>query len=964
VTRILDRPFFILEYKDGVFVRKLPAGARDLGGGLFRDGDAVWRLPEFPSPGPHPLAEKIIGGKALLSLLKSRDRSLIISGPAPAEGEDRLMELALILPAPGKNAARIEIRGPGGNSLPLDDLPRYRYRRGAVYEIMDGETIDELLAGWGDGAGAAGAASADSAGPAGEPGAAEIRGRLILRGEDIPRFCHTRRRLIALFGDKKLREFFSEESVFIPPSSISFVYTAESVPAQAGNAGSARAFPSLKCENRLYPAAEVSALMDREFILLEDKWARREDLKNAGLLPLGYYAGGLPLQSWKPDASGIILREGNGPAGVLPFEWKTELWKDKGESEKIFRAHINFLLAFGFSGGIAAGRHKEQAELLAILAREFSGAGKMLILTEKIYFELYLAALNEFKNPLPAVSTAFYEDLPENGPVRSCGILVLVEPEEAEAVVPPGAFASIKAGVVLGIFSSPFEGRRLKGGLRNILGLRDERLDRYLVRKLNAPLPLPEPAARPPATRPRILRPPRLPGGKTVRFSDEVKFKKLPAADLLTELARINDAGKKSPFVLVRTPRRDPSFDSLKEDEVNYFLYWRGEFRSGRKRKTCEEYIRLYARELILVMDGGESGRAFGGLLSLWTAYREDFPAIDAYLPAWIFDFAALYGIEDPLPLILSRAPAGIESSNILADLYMHRRFIGENNAVKFEDIRLLAPPPLPEKSGQETAAALNVIDRFLRENFRMNFFEFFYPPSPRRENIEAFRGLGGAGLSSYTAEWVSFSGHKPLAEFLETLKNHVEYKLNIKAGINRKPLSEPWRSIVDEPPSRLRPREVPISRQSARPGRIEELRKESDEVRDLLAQLPAPLNTPLNAPPVQPPRGSGAAPARPSPPAPRKTFSFSSFFSALSETEKKALAVIRRKKKADFEAFARQNGAMPDLVIDGINARFGEFSGDLLVNTMDEGPEIQAEYREELDRLLADNTEPHERNS
>jgi hypothetical protein len=944
VTRVLYKPFFTLEYKDGVFVRKLPAGVRDLGGGLFREGNTVWQLPEFPSPGLHPLAEKIIGGKALLSLLKSGDRSLVVSGPVPAEGEDRLMELALCLPAPGKNAVRVEIHGLGGEGLPLDDLPRHRYRRGVVYEIMDKETVDELLAAWGDGT----------------PGEAEIPGRLILRGEDIPCFCQTRRRLIAGFGDKKLKEFFSEESVFIPPSLISFVYTAENIQAEAGNAGNARAFPSLKCENRLYPAAEVSALMDREFILLEEKWARREDLKNAGLLPLGYYAGGIPLRSWKPDAPGIIFREGNGPAGVLPFEWKTELWKDKGESKEIFRAHVNFLLAFGFSGGIAAGRHKEQAELLALLIREFSGAGRMLILAEKIYFELYLAALNEFKNLTPAAGVAFYEDLPKNGPVRSCDILVLVEPEEAEAIIPPGALASIKATVVLGIFSSPFEGRRLKSGLRNILGLRDERLDRYLVRKLNAALPLPENAARSHCARPYILRPPRPLGDKTIRFSDEVKFKKLPTADLLTELARINDAGKKSPFVLVRTTRRDPSFDSLKEDEARYFLYWRGEFRSGRKLKTCEEYIRLYARELILVMNGVESNSAFNELLSLRAAYREDFPAIDAYLPAWIFDFAALYGIEDPLPLIFSHAPEGIECSAVLADLYIHRRFIDENNAVKPGDIRLLVPSPLTEKSGQETAAALNAIDRFLRENFRMNFFEFFYPPSSRREHIEAFRGLGGAGLSSYTAEWISFSGHRPLTEFLETLKNHVEYKFNIKAGINRKPLGEPWRSIADEPSSRLRPREIPISRQSVKPGRIEELRKESDEVRDLLAQLPAQPGTP----PAQPQRISGAALIHPSLPPPRKTFSFSSFFSALSETERKALAIMRREKKAGFETFARQNGVMPDLVIDGINARFGECSGDILINTMDEGPEIEAEYREELDRLLADSTEGHERNS
>jgi hypothetical protein len=43
----------------------------------------------------------------------------------------------------------------------------------------------------------------------------------------------------------------------------------------------------------------------------------------------------------------------------------------------------------------------------------------------------------------------------------------------------------------------------------------------------------------------------------------------------------------------------------------------------------------------------------------------------------------------------------------------------------------------------------------------------------------------------------------------------------------------------------------------------------------------------------------------------------------------------------------------MPELVIDRINAGFLETFGDLLVDTVDERPSIQSEYREEVKKIL-----------
>ncbi|MDR1419965.1 MAG: TerB N-terminal domain-containing protein [Treponema sp.] len=1011
MTRVIDRPFFILEYSKGIFIRKLPKGVRDLGGGLFREGNTVWRLPGAPG---HPLAEKIVRGRALLSLLRSGDYALAVSPPLPAGREDRLTELALV-PGPGgmpRGAEKdtplppvyIEIRTDGDPAswLPLEDLPRHRYCRGIVHEIMDDETMDELLAAW-----SAPAAKGSDAGNGPAPDGKTVRGKLVLRGEDIPRFHDTRRDLLRRFGDAKLRDFFSEESLFVPPPALSFVYTVEQAarPEETEDRGppEARAFPSLKYGDRHYPAPEVSALMEREYVLLDDRWTRREDLEGAGLLPLGHYAGGIPLGSFRPAAADIIFREGNGPAGFLPFEWRTEFWNDGTGTDgtlraakDIFMAHVKFLRSFGFSGGAVIRRRREQAECLASLAADLSGeTGTALIVTDRICYELYLGELPEFKNAPPRIARALYDDLAANGPARSYDLLVLLEPEEPPSggafyALPALQSGAVSAPVILGIFSDPFEASagkenrmRLKDGIRNMLGIKDERLDKYLVRRLNTPLPLPEPGGEKEnesgGRRRAILRPPRPPGKLPVLFSDRVKFRKLPAADLLTELSRVNEAGEKSPYVPLKSFRRDPSFDSLDGGQARYFFYWRGEFRRRREPggslpAAGEEYIRLYARELILAMGGGEGTAAFRELLELWTCCRRDFPGMDAYFPAWLLDFAALYEIEEEaLPLLLPLVPSintedGEGVPGILADLSIHSRFIDGNNVIRAEDMRTMT-----DGVTEETVRVLNAADRFLRENFRLRFFAFFYPPASHREKRDAFNGLGGAGSSSYTAEWISFSRHRPLLEFLETLRNHLEFRLGIKAGVNRKPLAEPWKSIADGTlDGVLRPREIPIGRQSVRAERLEKLRKESEETREILAppasKTPREKDISVEIPSftihpsfTERPSFTELPGARQkTPPALPKPFTpggerprLAVFLSALSETERTALSILRGGNRVDFDAFARRNGVMPDLLIDGINERFGELFGDLLVNAMDEGPEIQAEYREELDRLF-----------
>ncbi|MDR1586258.1 MAG: TerB N-terminal domain-containing protein [Treponema sp.] len=1035
---ILDFPFFTLEYREGVFARRLPSGAEDLGGGRFRRGDRIYRLPRAgegaEAESAAVLAEGGIRGRALLHLINRGPNPLIKKGPRFAEAGERIMELVLADDPAGRAGALADFPGPGPVLIeirkideaawqPLAGLPHHRYYRDAVYEIIDDRTLKEL-------AGTYGAPSGDSAG-----GALPLR--LLLRGEDIPRFSDAWARLVWQFGGEKLRRLMAEESVFVKGTELSLMLGAFAE--KQGCAGSVSALPLVSCGGRRYSAKEVSLRMDREYLLFDRRWVRRSDLEAIGLFPLGFYAGGRPLEKIRLKPEELLRRGGERFAGFFGgFEADMRLWIDRAEGKDIFSGHLEFLRVWGLSGGVVAPGHREQAAFLvswlARLSAACSGAadGGVLVLTERRYWELYLGPrlpeLETLKPPpaLPggscenkdaALRIAFYGDLPF-GPAEKRSapkVLVLVEPEEAlldeRKNAPRDALLSeiknIGADLVLGVFSEARELLRANcaAAVRALFGIREAGAEQYLIREIKKPLALPLFEF----PQPRIRRPGEdaensgRSAAERFRVTVESKFAGLSGPSLYSELASFGEEGPAAPFIPLRLLRG--GFERMDREERAFFLYWRGEFRRGNILKTGADYIRLYARELCLFTGAGEGVREnFGELLRLWESYREIMDCIDSFLPRWIFDFACVYemggGAIEPL---LARA----RQSNVpfLMDLYYRRHFIGENNSIEFGDVKpLLSGKPFT----RDFEIALNEIDRFLRERFRLRLFEFFYPPAPAGETIEAFPGMDGAGRSSYTIEGIRFSRSAPFLSFLEDLYRYTEYRFKIKSGRELKgrapPIHEAWKEPADRaldfdesapvpvtrwnpprlsagPPALVSPEAYdsspvpPLFSSALNDAALERLRVDSDAVRELLApEADAPGHEgprPDNEEKRMTAKAAGARavksglkPAAPRLP-PTTENTLRSFLENLNKTERAALALIagvteknagrggRRNGPRSLAALARAGGAMPELLIDRINAGFLEISGDLLIDTVDEAPSIQPEYREEIKKLL-----------
>jgi hypothetical protein len=1004
----LAEPFFTLEYDPltAAFARKIPKNAEDLGGGRFRYKGRLLALPESAPGEDAPLRKKVITGKELLSLARRGYSPLIKTGPLPAEREDRLMELGLKsgLPGPGRKrplstplrhgagadeiTVILKFKSAGEEWLPLEGLPNYRLWQNRLYEIIPTETLEKIF-------------------PRG-PDQSGVYS-VTLRGGEIPAFADSHARLIYIFAGPALYSVISQENLFIPEEEISLVLRL--APEIERGVGKAIAAPALQYDKKLFSAAALSRQFRSPYIALTDKWVRRETLEQKGIGPLGRYVNGESLESFGIKGRDIFFTE--GLRGLWEkAEFDQDRWKREGSEQEIFCSHLEFLRTWGISGGVISGgdRGKTAAYLASWLKSlaaaleserpekdegEISAsppAGRVLFLMRKSFWEHWLGKelphSGEEELRWRGIDLGFYRDLIDRPPASpgsrlggAWDILIMAAPEEALA---GGEGASLRKDMLvrlqairtrlrLGVFFSSrdlfynSQTREIKFffGLKGNLG----EIEKYLVRETGDFLSLPPARPRLP---PAILKSPAPwqdrrrdeagaeaaeRTGKLLRFGDEgtiigggrffieARFQNLKSAEYRSEQESFFSPGKRrlvqAAFVPAGPAGQDapPGFNRLSQEEREYFFWWRNEFRRGRNRETGRPYIFLYARELILLMGGGKPKEALDELKRLWEAYREVYPDLDRFFPKWILDFAILYKTGESVPASVPPRRCRGPGAGLLWDLYLHRKYIEDNNSLDFSDFAELLPG-LPGGRGESAGnafslsmeEALNRADRFLRTEYGKKLLEFFYPLPARKETINAFEGLPGLGSSAYTAEWISFSAHEPFISFLASLGAWLEH---------RRFMDPLWKYLTgfEERP----PEELGLKRVDLEMGKISRLREDSDAVRDLLhiEKEEEPPFTP-NPPPSS---------SFPSPSTPRPSSSLRAFFEELSGLEQSALELIANGGgRKELEELAREKGVMIDIVLDGINGRFMEARGDLLLElSLDEEPLIHAEYRDEV---------------
>jgi hypothetical protein len=637
------------------------------------------------------------------------------------------------------------------------------------------------------------------------------------------------------------------------------------------------------------------------------------------------------------------------------------------------------------------------AKIIALLSKAFFETLQPFLQTAKPFGETGAAGIPVnftaggdpvLSSPFSGLGIILYEDLPPH--VRTlkprCDILVIAETGTASEASP--VLREINGSLCLTI-STPVKEKKEPPDRENKsprtkkknLSVHDYLFRHLIPEKPGAPVPALEfPAASVMPGRRKFLRPvqahrrpfagngeeaaalgllPQWEAGRVEAaggglFAVTAKFSGLQAADFKEEQAVFyreslnirRGTDPKPPYKEASRTRREAppigrnaAFTSLKDDQLSFFFYFRNECRRGNcpdlfSPEYAEAYITLYARELVVSMGREGPVQHFLALRDLFHAYGKIFPETGAMLCRWLLDFAAVYGIAaEALPFIIEElwaredhaalreqesGPYG-EVHSLLLDLALHRFFIEEGRPLTtiWPCIKALIPQKiLYRKAHEENWAAhcctsLDAIDKQLRRDWNRGIFEIFYPSAARSSSLDAFGGLRALGESSYTVYRPGFSSHRPLIDLLSALALD--------------PASNPLPGVQ----ARL----APLSLESEL---LEELRKESDAVREILktdgtlpfevqpsGRLPVP-GPALPGPAYMPPDRSAMA----------------EFVSALDETLREAL----RNMVTDT--------TVSETSIDAINGAFLERFGDLLIGTGPGGPSISAEYEAILKSL------------
>jgi hypothetical protein len=771
------------------------------------------------------------------------------------------------------------------------------------------------------------------------------------------------------------------------------------MPLFRGGVGEAWGLPVISDGQKRYSALAVSERLkeDPAGIPVGSTYLGLAELAELNIGPLGRYAGGEPV---RPVRLGSAELFGGAPfpgaAGLFctGLEFDRDRWLSSGSPPEMFHAHLEFLRTFGISGGIVYGGVSEAAEQLAAylrFLRENAGDGKILVIMEKDFFEGRLKPFLEeampfgsardgtipvnweaggervFSTSTKGLGLLFPEELPPDLRAQRAQCDLLIAIEEADKTGERGRFSGlgeIKARLRLGIIATAAAPRGAAVSGAETAELRQSGLfpvskasKAFLWRAAGESLKMAGFRAQAGSPRPYPPRPfsgsreeaaafSLLPQWEEDRvqaaggglFAVTAKFSRIRAADFREEQLAFYDTGKAA---AVPPPGMgELSFDGMDKSRRDFFLYWRGQCRKGKflrldadsgdAPETERFYVRLYARECILAMGREGLMEHFLALRDLRRRYGNQVLPLD-----WLVDFAVIYGIAaEALPLLWEEffsgkngaADAGdfsdaVPENRLLLDLALHRYGIEERQPVEafLPLIRFLLNPKqyrqMEEKeSFGEFADSLADLDHRLRHDWNKSFFEFFYPVRLSEFRFDAFKKCPAIGESGYTAYWVSFSNHRALTDILDKLARNPEaVRLSFGLGKTRRTLS-----LEQE--------------------LLEELRKESDEVRELLKTQDAGTR------PESPRRPALKEPLLLAPAyrAPDST-EIKTFLAGLSGGERAALESLL-KDRADAET---SPGPAPanDFIIDSINAAFETRFHDLLIET-DPGPSISRDYR------------------
>ena len=428
-----------------------------------------------------------------------------------------------------------------------------------------------------------------------------------------------------------------------------------------------------------------------------------------------------------------------------------------------------------------------------------------------------------------------------------------------------------------------------------------------------------------------------------------------------------------------------PTYTSMTDQQLRWYLFWRDQVRNGRYPSTDLSYIFLHVYELINNVGVRNPDDGYERIRNLWLGYRGHYPKLDHYLVDWLADYA-----------IVNRCRVG--------PLRAYGDALGEASEVGQPDLALAAyldqPPdqwPLPLLEAlsayrlrrskfyleghqadieQNVPKCLAAVDARLKQKFASGLLDLFRPERTvtiERQPYQSARYSGEVQKISI-GPIVPYSEHAPFADFLAGVLKHTENRLRERAGYSGR-----LRGIALEPEAQrvideliLGPVSTPVTPPALpqRPrvqidlSRVQALTQESDRLREMLLvngdsvgtnppSVPAPTATPVSQPPAGPERPEGTPAGLLTDLAP-----VYAILDQLGTGERSLVEILARSgwQINNYDLVQAVPGLLIESALDHINSLAVRAIGDILIATENDLRIVADDYRDELAYLLSGN--------
>ncbi|MCJ8014933.1 TerB N-terminal domain-containing protein [Paenibacillus sp. KQZ6P-2] len=411
-----------------------------------------------------------------------------------------------------------------------------------------------------------------------------------------------------------------------------------------------------------------------------------------------------------------------------------------------------------------------------------------------------------------------------------------------------------------------------------------------------------------------------------------------------------------------------PTYEQMNEAQRSWYFYWRSEVHTGQYLFTDLSYIFVYLYELIHGVGWETPSQGYDLMMQLWDAYGKRYPKLNGYMADWVCDFVLVHQLE--LPLMDTLLHSETAKTGELFDLELMRLFTDDPASLTLEQILTLSDYDVQRsKFYQEGGSVLleayvpgvvALVDSFLQKTTGKKLVSTFYKGQGKATQRYLFRSaIYDASMYGKTILLQVSQLRKcpPLRYYITQLLRCTENKLrelqHFKGRLRGVTLKSETETLIQRFLDKEFTPEKPVGPViSIDPGRLAELQKDSEEVRNMLTvevwdeiQEPehaAPLESSLD---LEQPAEDQALVWDTS----GMEEEWALFAGQLGQAHLDTLFALKSQvASTELDQIAEKYGTMPTLLLDEINEIAMETIGDLVVD----GESITEDYIDYFESL------------